>query len=82
MHQTVLSFGLDNLVVAIPFVVMLLAAFFRLDELFATPKKHPGNPRHPCGIDENGDIILCDPDGRRWNGRRMARQQPVVRVGP
>ena len=68
MHQTVLSSCLDNLVVAIPFVV--------------TPKKHPGNPRHPCGIDENGDIILCDPDGRRWNGRRMARQQPVVRVGP
>jgi hypothetical protein len=73
MHEPVLSSDLDNLVVAIPFIVMLLAAFFRLDELFATPKKPAGNPRHPCGIDENGEIILCDPDGRRWDGRRMAR---------
>jgi len=42
MHEPVLSSDLDNLVVAIPFIVMLLAAFFRLDELFATPKKPAG----------------------------------------
>jgi len=71
MHEPVLSSDLDNLVVAIPFIVMLLAAFFRLDELFADAQKAGGNPRHPCGIDENGEIILCEPGRKAMGWRRI-----------
>ena len=39
MHDTILSSGRDTFLIAIPFLGLLLAALFRLDERFAAPKK-------------------------------------------
>ena len=70
MHETIVASGWDSILTAVPFLGFLVASFFRLDELIATPKRPAGHRRHPCGIDENGEAILCDPDGRRWPTRK------------
>jgi hypothetical protein len=73
MHDTVLPSNLDSFLVAIPFLIILLIGYFRLDEVFAAPKHRVRARRAPCGIDEDGQPILCDPDGRRWNAARPLR---------
>ena len=42
MHDTAIHSNLDSLLVAIPFLVILLIGYFRLDELFASPKYRAG----------------------------------------
>jgi hypothetical protein len=67
MNDTILSSGRDAFLIAIPFIGVLLACLLRVDELVAAPK--PGGVKHRstiCGQDENGQPILCDPDGRPW----------------
>jgi len=64
MDEAILTSNRDTLLVAIPFVAMLLMSYFRLDELIVAPDK-AGKPRRaPCGVDMDGEPILCDPDGR------------------
>lgn len=70
MHETILNSGRDSLLFAVPFVAMLLLGFFRLDEVVAAPKRTAGHWRIECGEDEEGQTILTDPDGRRWNESR------------
>lgn len=65
MHEQVLSSTRDALLFAIPFIGLLLAGIFRLDEFFVTPKRGHLPRRPPSGVDIHGDLILCDPDGRR-----------------
>jgi hypothetical protein len=68
VHETVLKSGWETFLVAVPFVAILLAWLFRLDVIFATPKQ-AGSLRRPLsGTDEEGRIILSDPDGRPWSG--------------
>jgi hypothetical protein len=71
MHDAILSSGRDTFLIAIPFLGLLLAALFRLDERFAAPKKVGGPRRPPCGLDLDGRPILCDPDGRPWAEPRL-----------
>lgn len=75
MNDTLLSSGLDNILVALPFIGMLMVGFFRLDEILAAPRKRLANkPLHPpCGVDLDGNPIVCDPDGRPWGNPRMHR---------
>jgi hypothetical protein len=74
MHDTTIHSNLDSLLVAIPFLVILLIGYFRLDELFASPKHRVRARRSPYGIDEDGVPILCDPDGKRWAAARPLRE--------
>lgn len=75
MDQHVLISGRDALLVAIPFIGLLLLSIFRLDHLIATPKAALNRRRPPCGVDEFGEPILCDPDGRL-----LATQRSRIRL--
>ena len=73
MHETILTSGRDTLLVALPFIGMLMVGLFRLDELIVVPKEVKAISRRPGGMDVNGEPIVCDPDGRVWKGRRRGR---------
>jgi hypothetical protein len=53
----------DAFLVAVPLVVVLIAAMFRLDELVARPSKMPEPGRQLCRWDKNGVPISTDPAG-------------------
>jgi hypothetical protein len=46
---------------------------FRLDEIIATSKRAKAVKRRVCGRDENGRLLLSDPDGRPWGSSPKAR---------
>jgi hypothetical protein len=64
MHEIFLDAGWDTLLVAVPFLGLLAVAVFRLDETFTQSRHYRRNGRAPCGVDLDGEQILCDPDGR------------------
>jgi hypothetical protein len=67
MHEVYLHSVSDTFLVAIPFIAIVAFAVFRLDALFATSKGSAGTAirrRAGCGMDENGEPILVDPDGQ------------------
>jgi len=67
MHEFYLMSTRDTLLVGIPFVAILAMAIFRLDSLIATskgPKTIENKRRQACGMNEKGEPILVDPDGR------------------
>jgi hypothetical protein len=74
MMDAAIHSNLDALLAAIRFLVILLIGFFWLDEQLACPKHRVGARRSPCGIDEDGVLILCDPDGRRRPAARPLRK--------
>ena len=74
MDQHILLSGRDTLLVALPFVFMLLMSAFRLDHLIAAPKPLLNRRRPACGVDESGEPILRDPDGRHSGSRRRSRE--------
>ena len=82
MHETVLNPGWDTFIVAVPFIGILIASFFRLDVLFAASKKHVPRRRGVCGMDEDGEPILCDPDGRPWRTAPVRKHAHVVQPLP
>jgi hypothetical protein len=45
---------------------MVLVGVFRLDEIAANPKRQRGRRPRLTGNDENGGLLLSDPDGRPW----------------
>jgi hypothetical protein len=54
----------DALLVAVPMVLILFAGFFRLDELWITPRKRKlQQGRRLTDWDENGVPICTDPEG-------------------
>jgi hypothetical protein len=55
----------DSFLVAIPFLIMLFISVFRLDQVIARPKGTQNRRRSACGVDDSGQLIMCDPDGRR-----------------
>jgi len=66
VQDTILQSGLGSFLVAVPFVGILLVGLFRLDEIIAVPKRRQPVKRPACGCDENGHLLLSDPDGRPW----------------
>jgi hypothetical protein len=73
VHDVILQSGLENFLVAVPFLGLLMVALFRLDEIIATPKRVKAVKRRVCGRDENGHLLLSDPDGRPWDAPPKAR---------
>ena len=72
MHESVLISGRDALLIAIPFGLLLLVQFFRLDELVATARRPKNTSRRFCGPDAFGDLVLTDPDGRAAGSPKAA----------
>lgn len=70
MYEAILKTGWDALLFAVPCVAILLLGFLRLDGVVAVPKRSAGHRRAVCGEDEDGQPIMSDPDGRRWNRTR------------
>jgi hypothetical protein len=66
VRDIVLHSGWEKLLVAAPLFGLLFASYFRLDELLTKRKKGPKLLRHGSGLDENGEPLLCDPDGQAW----------------
>ena len=64
MHDSVLNSGWQTALVAVPFVFLLLVGVFRLDEVFVTQKRVSRSQRPLSGIDQLGQPVLYDPDGR------------------
>ncbi|MGC1461060.1 MAG: hypothetical protein WA802_02590 [Terracidiphilus sp.] len=64
MHEPVLNSGWQTGIVAVPFLFMLLAGVFRLDEVFVTQRQSVRRRRPAPGIDQDGQPTVCDPDGR------------------
>ena len=73
MHDSVLNSGWQSVLVAIPFVFMMIVGVFRVDELFAAPKQSVRRQRPASGVDEDGRPLLCDPDGRPVRSLRNRR---------
>ena len=67
MQDTILQSVWENLLVAVPFVGILLVALFRLDQIIAAPRRRKPVRRPASGTDENGRLLLSDPDGRPWS---------------
>lgn len=69
MHDIALQSGWETLLLAAPFIGMVLIGIFRLDEI-ATNSRRGQRPRFNGTSlnenDENGQILLPDPDGRPW----------------
>jgi hypothetical protein len=63
MHDAILSTGSESLLVAAPFVLLLLIGLFRLDQVFTTGKRQGNRRQTPRGLDETGEPIFSDPDG-------------------
>jgi hypothetical protein len=78
VHETILLSSKDSLLVAIPFIGLLLVGYFRLDQIIASPKKK-GRRRPMSGMDESGEPIMSDPDGRPSGAPRTRRQQGFTR---
>jgi hypothetical protein len=64
MDQNTLISGRDTILIAIPLLLMIFFSLFRLDQIIARPKRPQSRQRPACGIDESGELIVCDPDGR------------------
>jgi len=60
-----LQSGWETFLLAAPIVCMVLIGVFRLDVVAANASRTP-HPRLP-GNDENGRVLLRDPDGEAWN---------------
>jgi hypothetical protein len=66
----------ESMLVAVPFLLMLVISMFRLDEMLAAHRSPARQRRSPCGVDACGEPILCDPDGRQ---ARPPRGEETVR---
>lgn len=66
MQDIALQSGWETFLLAAPFVGMVLVGVFRLDEIAANPKRQRGRRPGLTGNDENGRLLLSDPDGRPW----------------
>jgi hypothetical protein len=65
MHEVYLTSTRDALLVAVPFIVALVLAVFRLDGLFTAPRGPVNRRQRPgCGLDESGEPLVVDPDGK------------------
>ncbi len=54
----------DTVLATFPFLVLLIMAMFRLDEMVAAPRRRRKRVSRVLEVDAAGEPILCDPDGR------------------
>jgi hypothetical protein len=79
MDQSILLSNRDTLLIALPFVLTLLFSIFGLDQIAAAPRVPLSRRRPIGGIDESGEPILRDPDGRLSDMRRVRRRPHAAR---
>jgi len=71
METPILNPGWNTFLAGLPFIVLLVAGFFRLDTLLvARHRKHPARPS--LGFDRDGKMYFTDPDGRPWGAHRRS----------
>jgi hypothetical protein len=75
LGESIFSSNRDTLLVAIPFFIVLVISAFRLDQIIATPRIPLSRRRPRCGIDESGEPVLRDPDGKLSQSRRKDRMR-------
>jgi hypothetical protein len=63
----------DTVLASIPFIVLLIMALFRLDEMVAAPRRRRKRMHRVLEVDAAGEPILCDPDGRPVPPQRIVR---------
>lgn len=73
MRELVLKSGWETLLFAVPFLGILVVWLFRLDELISTPKRRAKRRRRPAGLDDDGEPLMSDPDGRPWRARNSRK---------
>lgn len=56
----------QELLIAVPFLCVFFVAVFRLDEGLARGKRSRTQEHPPCGVNQQGEYILSDPDGTVW----------------
>jgi hypothetical protein len=67
MQETVILSSRDAILYALPLVVVLLVAMFRLDELFCARKTPPKQERdQQMHLRKGPSPMFSDPDGRPW----------------
>ena len=67
MHETVLNSGWESLLLAIPFIGLLLAGMFHLEQLFTSLKHRSKFARRTERFEYRRHTMLSDPDGRPWD---------------
>jgi len=70
LQDIALQSGWETFLLAAPFVGMVLVGVFRLDEIATAPKRKGDRRPRFASNDENGRLLLSDPDGRPWAGSR------------
>jgi hypothetical protein len=81
MQDLVLNPGWDTFLVASGFIVTMIMGVFQLDAALASPKGGRRLFNRASGMDENGDPILCDPDGRVWGEPAALRVTRLILPG-
>lgn len=82
-ESSTLISGRDALLFAIPFIGLVFISLFRLDRVIAAPRESPVRHTRPaCGVDEAGEPILCDPDGRRSGASLRNRHSRYGNASP
>jgi hypothetical protein len=74
MHDTVVNSGWDAMLIAIPFLGIMFAGFFRLDEVIAAPKRRLKTRHLSGGLGQDGQPALFDPDGQPWREPQPQRE--------
>jgi hypothetical protein len=64
MFGPALKFGWDTCLVALSFASMLLVGIFPIDATFVAVKRHRDRQHPASSVDEKGNMIPSDPDGR------------------
>lgn len=60
--------GWDVFLFGIPLIALLVFGFFRLDQVFTSHKKSPGDVQKPAPtIRQRQKSMTSDPDGRPWD---------------
>lgn len=77
MQDAILQSGWEAVLVAVPFLAILLMGMFRLDELMATPRRRQASRRRVNGCDQEGNLLYCDPDGRPWEAEPRTKKTGV-----
>jgi hypothetical protein len=60
--MAILQSNADALLVAIPMIGLLIAIFFRLDEIVVKPRKQGGTRNKLSSWDKDGRPVCADPD--------------------
>jgi hypothetical protein len=73
MYQSIVTSGGDTLLLSIPVVACAVFYVFRLDEVTRKLPESAGRPRSMCGMDDEGEPIPGDPDGRVVGKRNVCK---------